>query len=56
MRVVVAPVAAEHGLPCLVIAGQVALGRRDMADAAAQLTFLAARVAKQWSPGDQRVP
>ncbi len=73
----VAAAAAAHGLPCLVIAGQVALGRQEMAaagvdaafslaehagsvaaafaDAAGQLESLAQHVAKQWSPGDQRV-
>lgn len=73
----VAAAAAERGLPCLVIAGQVTLGRQEMAAAgvaaayslaehagsvatalaqpATQLRSLSQRVAREWSPGNQRV-
>jgi glycerate kinase len=73
----VAAAAAARGLPCLVLAGQVSVGRQELAAAgidqaysladhvgsveralarpAAGLRSLAERVAKEWSPGRQRV-
>jgi glycerate kinase len=53
----VATLATEHGVPCLVLAGQVSLGRQQAAAAGVEamdrpgdrLTELAARVAREWS-------
>ena len=68
----VAAVALAHAVPCVAVAGQVSVGRREagaagieatysladavgleqaLAEPAEQLAALAARVARQWSPG-----